>query len=282
MNIAPSCCAEFYEQDWVRLLLGESFHPGGLELSRRSIDSLDLQAGAKVLELASGCGTTAIELAHAGHNVTAVDQSPANLDRGREAAKKLGVELDFIEADAASLPFDDESFDGVLVECAVSTFVDKASVAAEVARVLRPGGRLAVSDMAVNEPLPADFMEFAGPWACLEDARDVAGYQSLFLNVGLRVLESVDESDALLDLAGSIKRKLVLAGLGKLAGLPGPLPFSIGEARRMLSTGRELVARGAVEYSRLSFSSGKPSRRVIEPAPESSTTPPCDPSTGCC
>lgn len=282
MSIAPSCCAEFYEQDWVRLLLGDSFHPGGIALSRRSIASLALPAGARVVELAAGCGTTAIELARAGHHVTAVDQSQSNLARGREAATAANLDgnIEFVQGDVSALPFNDNAFDAALIECAVSTFADKRRVAGEVARVLRPGGRLAISDMAVKEPLPPEFLAFAGPWACIEDAQPVRGYQSLFLDAGLRVLEAVDESDSLLALSRSIKRKLVLAGVGSLAGLPGPLPFSIGDARRMLATARELVERGAVEYCRLTFSNGKPAQRTASPARPQPVA--CDPSTGCC
>ena len=58
-----ACCAQFYEQDWVQDLLGESFHPGGPDLSARLVHSLNLPEGARVLDVACGIGTTTLMMA---------------------------------------------------------------------------------------------------------------------------------------------------------------------------------------------------------------------------
>ncbi|MGC8474701.1 MAG: SAM-dependent methyltransferase, partial [Candidatus Dormibacteria bacterium] len=79
MDAAPvavlkSCCANLYSSEAVRLLVGESFHPGGIELTRRLADLLDLRPGDEVLDIASGPGTSAIELASSlGCSVTGVE-----------------------------------------------------------------------------------------------------------------------------------------------------------------------------------------------------------------
>ena len=57
------CCASAYQRDAVALILGDSYHPGGLDLTRRLARSLDLRPGEKVLDVASGPGTTAFLLA---------------------------------------------------------------------------------------------------------------------------------------------------------------------------------------------------------------------------
>ena len=58
-----TCCASLYESDWTRLLLGDSFHPGGLNLTERLGELLDLGPGQRVLDVAAGVGTSAIFLA---------------------------------------------------------------------------------------------------------------------------------------------------------------------------------------------------------------------------
>jgi predicted TPR repeat methyltransferase len=58
-----SCCSTFYEQDWVRNLAEDIFHPGGADLTRRTIAAMDLPAHATVVDLGCGTGTTALMLA---------------------------------------------------------------------------------------------------------------------------------------------------------------------------------------------------------------------------
>ncbi|NNK33351.1 MAG: methyltransferase domain-containing protein, partial [Xanthomonadales bacterium] len=83
-QVAPSCCSTFYEQDWVRELAGDSFHPGGEALSRRTVEAMALPAGASMADLGCGTGTTALLLAGSyGLHVTGLDLSEANLERAR-------------------------------------------------------------------------------------------------------------------------------------------------------------------------------------------------------
>ena len=79
---AAACCAAFYEQDWVRTLMGDHFHPGGEALTQRLFDDLALQPGDRVLDLACGTGTTAGLLAERYDvEVVGLDFSAANVDR---------------------------------------------------------------------------------------------------------------------------------------------------------------------------------------------------------
>lgn len=98
--------------------------------------------GMDVLDLGGGTGINAAALAGAGARVTLVDSSRGMLKRA--AAKRLAVRL--VLADAASLPLHDGTFDIVLVSDAWHHFRDQAGVVREVARVLRPGGRLCIID----------------------------------------------------------------------------------------------------------------------------------------
>lgn len=98
--------------------------------------------GMDLLDLAGGTGINAVALAGAGARVTVVDASGAMLSRAR--SKKAGINI--IKADAADLPLPDCSFDIVLVSDAWHHFREQGRAAAEVARVLRPGGRVYIID----------------------------------------------------------------------------------------------------------------------------------------
>ena len=145
---AVACCAAFYEQVWVQAVLGDSFHPGGADLSTRLIRGLHLPANSRVLDVACGIGTTALLMAREfGLNVVGLDVSAANVAKAESLLG--GGTAKFVTGDAAALPFPDDSFDAVVCECAVSTFVDQGRVVAEFARVLKPGGMVGVTDRVI-------------------------------------------------------------------------------------------------------------------------------------
>src|SRR6266851_2381538 len=156
-----TCCADLYASDWARLLLGESFHPGGLALTERLGALLGLDAEFRVLDLAAGRGTSALHLARIfGCHVVGVDYGARNVALARDAAAEQGLaeRVQFVQADAEQLSaIADESFDAVVCECAYCTFPDKPAAAMETARVLRPGGRFGLSDLKCNGVLPPEF-----------------------------------------------------------------------------------------------------------------------------
>ena len=279
MSEAASCCAAFYEKDWVAEMMGPSLHPGGLEGSRRLATSLNLGPSDRVLDVASGSGATARMIAEEfGCQVLGVDLSEVNVTRA--ASKVANLPVEFQVADATKLPFDDDSFDAIVCECAVSTFEDKAAVASEFARVLKTGGQLGVSDMCRYAELSPRLSDSIGPWACLQDALTVEGYQKLMLEAGLRATGYEDESSTLVDMALDFKRKLVVVGLGQMAGALDELGLDMSSARSLLDEARDEVKAGRIQYCRLTFSLGQP-RQVASPTTAVETSG-CDPSTGCC
>ena len=250
---AAACCAQFYEQDWVVALLGDHFHPGGLPLTDRLIGGLFAGPDAHVLDLACGTGFTARRIAQATEaRVTGLDYSTVNLARARSASEGLEA-VRFVQGEAQALPFEDATFDAAVCECAVSTFGKKPSVAAELARVVRPGGRLAISDMAVYGALPQDIAAFGQGWACVDDALTVEGYERLFVNAGFVHESTVDESAALTEMIFTLKKKLLIAGLGDVAGVLSGMGTDLPHLRAMLARAKALVEDGRIRYARLLF-----------------------------
>ena len=134
------CCAQLYESDLVRFLLGDSFHPGGLNLTKRLGEILQLTPETCVLDVACGKGTSAVFLAeHFGCHVTGIDYSDQNVAQANAlaAAKGMASRVRCERADAERLGFMAESFDAVICECAFCTFPDKSAGASEMANSAR-------------------------------------------------------------------------------------------------------------------------------------------------
>ena len=116
----------------------------------RAIDRLDLVAGDRILIL--GCGTGSdLDYLPPGVTVTAIDVTPAMVRRTEERAETLGIEMDARVGDAQSLPFDNGTFDAVLLHLILSVVPDPDAVVAETDRVLAPEGRVSIFDKFVDE-----------------------------------------------------------------------------------------------------------------------------------
>lgn len=102
--------------------------------------------GDVVLDIACGTGNAAIQAARVGAKVTGIDLTPELFAAGRNRTTQAGVEVDFVEGDAESLPFEDSSFDVVLSTFGVMFAPRHAVAAREIVRVLRPGGRIGLAN----------------------------------------------------------------------------------------------------------------------------------------
>ena len=116
--------------------------PGALEFFAR----LPIQAGTRVLDVACGAGQVAIPAARAGARVTGVDIATNSIEQARARARAEGLDARFDEGDAEMLPYEDASFD-LVVSLIGAMFAPRPErVAAEVARLCRPGGRIVMGN----------------------------------------------------------------------------------------------------------------------------------------
>jgi len=108
-------------------------------------DTADLHAGWRVLDVATGSGNAAIAAARHGCVAVGVDYVPSLLERGRERAAAEGLPVELVEGDAEALPFPDASFDAVTSVFGSMFAPDHAKAAAELLRVCKPGGTIALA-----------------------------------------------------------------------------------------------------------------------------------------
>jgi SAM-dependent methyltransferase len=125
------------------------------------VEAADVQAGWRVLDVATGSGNAAIAAARRGCDAVGLDYVPALLERGRVRAAAEHLDVEFVEGDAENLPFPDASFDAVLSIYGVMFAPNHRRTAAELARVCRPGGRIALASWTPDGFIGETFRVFA-------------------------------------------------------------------------------------------------------------------------
>ena len=220
-----------YTRRAARWLLGATAHPGGEALTRHVLGRLRLPAGALVADVACGDGATLSLLSRAGLLAVGVDVEPRAVATARRHAPAVVV----VVGDAHALPLASGAYDAVLVECAVSTFADAPGALAQAARVLRPGGQLAMTDVVLRRDLAEPAVVAAVDR--LTTAHTVTQYGALLTGAGLQVVRVEDRPADALALCRRLSRRLTAVG-----------------ARNAASTARacaRAVEEGALSYALL-------------------------------
>lgn len=161
---------------------------------------LELKPGETVLDLGSGAGIDAFlaaqEVGTAGQ-VIGVDMTPQMLERARKNAASAGHgNVDFREGRLEALPVDDGSVDAVTSNCVINLVPDKTAVFKEIARVLKPGGRMVVSDIVLERALPEAVRADIAAWVgCISGALRRDEYVALVEGAGLESVEALKDVD---------------------------------------------------------------------------------------
>jgi SAM-dependent methyltransferase len=187
---SSNCCSEennLYPADLLSTLPdGESAVSYGCG---DPITLASLQPGQTVLDLGSGAGLdcffAAKKVGATGH-VIGVDMTPEMLERARSSAKRLNLEnVEFRQGFLEELPVETDTVDVIISNCVINLAPDKSKVFAEAFRVLKPGGKLAVSDIVTDGPIPQSIKQSLSAWAgCVAGAVEAGEYIHMMEAVG--------------------------------------------------------------------------------------------------
>ena len=158
------------------------------------ISAAQLQIGETVLDLGSGggldCFLAAREVGPEGF-VLGVDMTPEMLEKARNAAEKMEISnVEFQKGYLEELPIEDNSIDVVISNCVINLSPDKSKVFAEIVRVLKPGGRIAVSDIVSGGEISDEILQMANSWSsCAAGALSVEEFEKGLRDAGLIEIE---------------------------------------------------------------------------------------------
>jgi arsenite methyltransferase len=175
--------------------------PGGADLGLgcgNPVALASLEAGETVLDLGSGAGIDCFIAARKvgpSGKVVGVDMTPEMLEKARRNAASAGVtNVEFRLGEIEHLPLPDNSVDVIISNCVINLSPDKPQVFSEAFRVLRPGGRLMVSDIVLESPLPKRLLDSAAAHVgCISGASLRADYLKMMSDAGFAEVRVVSE-----------------------------------------------------------------------------------------
>ncbi|MCS6834437.1 MAG: arsenite methyltransferase [Anaerolineae bacterium] len=207
-NTEPSCCTP-QTQTAQPIRLYDSATLAGLPVDVTSlslgcgdpVSIADLREGEIVLDLGSGggidCFLAARQVGPTGY-VIGLDMTPAMLERANTNKAQLGVEnVEFRQGQIEAMPIDSDSVDVIMSNCVINLSPDKAAVFAEAFRVLKPGGRISISDIVTEGHFTLEQRADLNQWAvCATGALDAQDYLALITAAGFIDVQIVDKVDA--------------------------------------------------------------------------------------
>lgn len=244
-----SFCCFAWQHPAVRLLLGDHLHPGGRAVTVETISSTRAIPGDVVLDVGCGHGASLRLMAARGIRSVGVDLSE---DAIREAAR-AGAAL---VGDGEKLPLSDGSVDAAIMECVVSLLPDKRRALAELRRVVKPRGRVIVTDMVTEAPLPLPLQGVAAWSSCISGALSLDAYKDLLSASGFHLVSTNDRSGELTTTLEQVGRRLSLLeiavrlGAVQLDALGVPADI-FDRARDVVTQLVEEVRKGSLGYSSL-------------------------------
>lgn len=246
---AATCCSELYELPIVEYLLGQSFHPGGPRLTRQLASTALVAKDTAVLDVACGLGNSArIVAADCGASVTGCDISALNTERAATASRNAGLveRTAFVCGHAERLPFTSQSFDVALCECSLCLFDTVDIALAEMFRILKPGGRIGVSDFYLNAAVPPALDDLLGKALCVAGASSENSLQQAFTSAGFEYVRLRRVNWALEEMIVRVRRNLATLAVAGRADLT--LPETWGDPGETLAALEQFIASNGTGY----------------------------------
>lgn len=244
------CCAELYELPIVEYLLGQSFHPGGTKLTRQLASAALVSPNCDVLDVACGNGNSARYVAtEFAATVTGCDYSAINLERAAAASRTAQMEsrTQFVRGDAEQLPFAPEAFDVTFCECSLCLFENMDAALEQIRRVLKPGGRIGVSDFFLNAPVPESLDGLLGQVLCVAGAPSLQAYREALERAGFEYVRVREVNWTLADMIQRIRQRLkLLATTPDAGGID--VPDDLGDLAPVLADLEDFIANGGAGY----------------------------------
>jgi len=232
----------------------DEFHIGGRAASIAFLDQLDLDASTHVLDVGCGIGGAArFSADRYGARVTGIDLTDEYVTTGRVLCAWTGLDdrIDLTQGSATDMPFADATFDCAYMMHVGMNIPDKTALCADVARVLKPGGRFGIYDVMRTGD---DALTYPVPWAATDDTSAVAApedYRACLTAAGFVLEAERDRHDFALEFFEQLKAKASSAGgpppLGLHVLMGDTAPLKVKNMLENISAGRispvEIIAR---------------------------------------
>jgi len=234
VECAGNAAARFYSTEEIRTL-PDTVTQASLGCGNPLAIS-ELQQGEVVLDLGSGggidCFLAAQQVGPEGR-VIGLDMTPDMIKLARRNAKQVGLtNVEFRFGEMEDIPLPGESVDAIISNCVINLSPDKDAVFAEAYRVLRPGGRLNVSDIVLEGELPPAIRDRLDAWAsCVAGALQESEYLSIIRAAGFEEVEVLSRDHAMAEqIAESVDVKMMMQEVGSQASEDSEAMRQLGEA----------------------------------------------------
>ena len=246
-----ACCVASYAHPLARWLLGDSFHPGGLKLTTQLAQGMGLHAASTLLDAGSGRGASVVHLAQMlGCRAVGVTLEEEGATTGYDLARQQRVEdrVAFLQGDIQEVDLETGAYSAVMMECELSILPQKEATLRRLHDVLQPDGRLGVTDVTVNGPLPTHLQGVLAVAGCTGDARSLEEYSELVRVAGFTVDYAQDLPETASSFLRDIRGKLLMAEVAIRLGKVAVSLETLAEGKRVLEEVLDLASRGVLSY----------------------------------
>jgi arsenite methyltransferase len=211
-------------------------------------ERIGLSSSDNVLDVACGLGESSRFLAiEYGCKVFGVDLS-RTLAR-RASMTHDGEDANYLVGDGEHLPLREDSFTAAISECSMCLMPETSQGLREIFRALRPGGRMGITDIVANGPLPSELEEALTRFLCISNKISWSEYPAVIETEGFDRVEMTDQSSSLHELLESIRKRLFLAELLAAVGKLSIRVDRLDQGKHLVSLARSAVDRGILRYA---------------------------------